>query len=159
MFPANASILAALTDSVGDVTVTTTTRVLENNAVVPTLVCTSKSGDACPTTLLLSDTDKNLYKLPQAVGASPDNSIVWWRKANLHNALNPAYLGSCDPHLPLQSVERRFTVGAGGDLSMVNGSCLWPTSNGSIITSGSCTQPQVLWLCNSLHNNLPVTHT
>lgn len=144
VFPSNASVHSSLTDGAGDATVVTTTRVLENNAIVTTLVCTSKSGGACPTTLLLSDTDKNHFGVPQAAGGSPDNTLVWLQKSNLHNALNPAYLGSCDPHVPLQSVERRFTVGAGGDLRMANGSCLWPVSNDSIITSGDCTHPQVI---------------
>jgi hypothetical protein len=53
MFPGNASIAHSLTDATGSSTVAATTRVLENNAVVTTLVCTSKSGAACPVELLL----------------------------------------------------------------------------------------------------------
>ena len=143
MFPGNASISHTLTDPAGDASVVATTRVLENNAIVTTLVCTSKSGGACPTTLLLSDTNGNHYGVDQFAGAAPDGDLVWWRKENLHAALNPAYVGSCDPHVPLQSVERRFTVGASGDLRMVNGSCLFAGArvdkyNHSMITSGAC---------------------
>jgi hypothetical protein len=91
-----------LTDSKnGGSSVSATTRVLENNVIVTTLVCTSKASGACPTTLLLSDTNGNHYGVNQSAGASPENDLVWWRKENLHEALNPAYLGSCDPHMPL----------------------------------------------------------
>ena len=143
MFPGNASLAHTLTDHAGENTVTATTRVLENNVVVTTLMCTSKSGAACPATLLLSDTDNNHFGVEQTVGfAAAGSNLVWWRKENLHAALNPAYVGSCDPHLPLQSVERRFTIGAGGDLRMVNGSCLYisasPPQQPTIITSGAC---------------------
>ena len=147
MFPGNASIAHSLTDATGSSTVAATTRVLENNAVVTTLVCTSKSGAACPVELLLSDTNKNHYKVAQDAGASSGSDLIWWRKENLHEALNPAYVGSCDPHMPLQSVERRFTVGADGALQMVNGSCLWAdeSANTSGITSGDCSLPQGGW--------------
>lgn len=147
MFPGNASIVYTLTDVTGSATVAATTRVLENNAMVTTLVCTSKSGATCPVELLLSDTNKNYYKVAQDVGASPESDLIWWRKENLHEALNPAYVGSCDPHMPLQSTERRFTVGAGGALQMVNGSCLWAdeSSNVSGVTSGDCALPQGGW--------------
>ena len=147
MFPGNASIVHTLTDPTGDASVRATTRVLENNVVVTTLLCTSESGGACPTTLLLSDTNGNYFGVNQSVGASPDNDLVWFRKENLHETLNPAYLGSCDPHMPLQSTERRFTVGAGGDLRMANGSCLWydESATPGMITSGACDKPQGGW--------------
>jgi hypothetical protein len=148
MFPGNASIAHTLTAPAGDASLTATTRVLENNAVVTTLVCMSKSGGACPATLLLSDTNGNHYGVEQSVGASSANDLVWWRKENLHAALNPAYLGSCDPHLPLQSTERVFTVdSAHGDLRMANGSCLWSDEAAApgIITSGACAAPQVVF--------------
>ena len=111
-------------------------------------MCTSKSG-ACRAELLLSDTNKNHYRVAQEAGASPASDLIWWRKENLNEALNPAYLGSCDPHMPLQSVERRFTVGAAGALQMVNGSCLWAAEESSnrsaAITSGDCALPQGGW--------------
>ena len=74
MFPGNSTLSHTLIDSAG--TVTATTRVLENNAVVTTLVCTSKSGAACPVELLLSDTDGNHYGVSQDAGAAPDNKLV-----------------------------------------------------------------------------------
>ena len=148
MFPGNASIVHVLRDPSGDASVTATTRVLENNAVVTTIVCASKSGGACPLTLLLSDTNGNHYGVDQAAGAAPDGDLVWWRKENLHAALNPAYTGSCDPHYALQSVERRFTVGSDASLRMVNGSCLWSDEAAApgIITSGACAGPQGEWM-------------
>jgi len=149
MFPGNASIVQKLVDaSAGDASVSVTTRVLENNAIVTTLVCASKTGAACPATLLLSDTNANHFAVDQLTGASPNGDLLWWRKENLHTTLNPAYLGSCDPNLPLQSTERRFAVGAGGDLRMANGSCLWfdAAAAPGIITSGACgAQPQGGW--------------
>lgn len=145
MFPGNASIVHTLTDATGSAMVAATTRVLENNAVVTTLVCTTKSGGACPVELLLSDTNHNHYKVAQDVGASPAGDLVWWRKENLHEALNPAYVGSCDPHMPLQSVERRFTVDTDGALQMVNGSCLWASNASGMVTSGDCALPQGGW--------------
>jgi hypothetical protein len=151
MFPGNASIVHTLTDqSVGGASVAATTRVLENNAIVTTLVCSSPGGAACPTTLLLSDTNGNHFGVGQSAGAAPDSAVVWWRKENLHAALNPTYLGSCDPHVPLQSVERRFTVDpASGALRMANGSCLWSDNSTApargIITSGACAGPQGGW--------------
>jgi hypothetical protein len=164
MFPGNASIVHVLSDPSGAATVAATTRVLENNAVVTTLTCSvggggersgSGSGSAaamCPLELLLSDTDGNHYGVKQSVGVAADGSLVWWRKENLHEALNPAYIGSCDPHLPLQSTERSFTVGVDGTVKLVNGSCLWadtgaPTSTAPshIITSGDCSLPQGGW--------------
>ena len=54
MFPGNASIVHSLIDSAGEASVTATTRVLENNVIVTTLVCASKLGSACSATLLLS---------------------------------------------------------------------------------------------------------
>jgi hypothetical protein len=149
MFPGNASLTHTLVDPTGDASVRATTRVLENNVVVTTLMCTSKSGKgACKVSLLLADTNQNHYKVNQSTGASPDADLVWWRKENVHETLNSAYLGSCDPHMPLQSTERRFTVDAdGGDLRMANGSCLWsdPSVAPGMITSGACSQPQGGW--------------
>ena len=146
MYPGNATVVHALAGAAG--TLASTTRVLENNAVLTTLVCTSKSGDACPVTLQLSDTDANYYGVPQKTGAAPDGTLVWWRKENLHSALNPAYLGPCDPHVPLQSTERVFTVDTTTSaLRMANGSCLWSdeaTSPG-VVTSGACTAPHGAW--------------
>jgi hypothetical protein len=161
MFPGNASIVHTLTGPTGDASVSATTRVLENNVIVTTLKCTSKSGGECPTTVLLSDTNKNHYGVDQYVGASPDNDLVWFRKENLHASLNPAYVGSCDPHLPLQSTERRFTVGAGGDLRMVNGSCLWydESTAPGMITSGACSQPQGGWKWNGNASMGDIVHT
>ena len=203
MFPGNASFVHTLTNAAGSATVAATTRVLENNAIVTTLVCTSPSGGACPVELLLSDTDGNHYGVARLVycylwrvlknahaayrtaahcraplrlallntpharqaqdaGAAPGNDLVWWRKENLIEALNPAYVGSCDPHMPLQSVERRFIVGAGGALQMVNGSCLWAdeTANASrIITSGDCALPQGKWEWTGSKTKGEIKHT
>ena len=146
MFPGNGSIVHAITAQASSVA--GTTRVLENNAVVTTLVCTAEAGGACPFTLQISDTDGNYYKVSQETGAAADGSLIWWRKENLHGALNPAYLGSCDPHVPLQSTERVFTVdSAGAALKMANGSCLWSdevTSPG-VISVGACTSPHGGW--------------
>ena len=116
--------------------------------MVTDLVCAGKLGSVCSAVLLLSDTNDNHYGVDQSVGSSPAGDLVWWRKENLKQALNPAYLGSCDPHEPLQSTERRFTVGAGGDLLMANGSCLWfeeSAAGPGLITSGACAQPQGGW--------------
>jgi hypothetical protein len=160
MFPGNASIVHTLTSPAGDASVTATTRILENNAVVTTLQCTSKSGPSCSATLLLSDTNGNHFGVRQSVGAAPDNTVVWWRKENLNEALNPAYVGSCDPHVPLQSVERRFTVGVSGDLRMVNGSCLWSDESVApgIITSGACAGPQGGWKWAGNSSNGEIVH-
>jgi hypothetical protein len=145
MFPANASIVSSL--SSGGARVAGATRVLENNAVVTTLTCTSATGSNCALSLLLSDTDANVYRVAQDAGAAPDGSLVWWRKENLHTALNPAYTGSCDPRLPLQSTERAFTVDAAGFLAMANGSCLWadPAAPPGVVTTGACVAPQGVW--------------
>jgi hypothetical protein len=159
MFPGNATVVHALTAAVG-ASVVGATRVLENGVVLTTLVCASAEGGDCAVTLLLSDTDANYYKVAQDAGAAPDGSLVWWRKENLHGALNPAYVGSCDPHLPLQSTERAFTVDAGGSLAMVNGSCLWSdeaTSPG-IITVGECTAPNGAWTWNGTAAKGDVVH-
>ena len=161
MFPGNASIVHTLTDPTGDASVSATTRVLENNVVMTTLRCASKSGAACPTTLLLSDTNNNKYGVEQFAGAAADNDLVWWRKENLHHPLNPAYMGSCDPHMPLQSTERRFIVTTGGDLRMVNGSCLWFDESAApgTITSGACTAPQGEWKWSGNVTNGDIVHT
>eukprot|EP01050_Picozoa_sp_SAG11_P002451 SAG11_NODE_124_length_15798_cov_14.675776_15_plen_161_part_00 len=140
MFPGNASILHTFTDPAGDASVSATTRVLENNAAVTDLVCTNRLGGVCSAVLLLSDTNDNHYGVDQSVGWSPAGDVVWWRKENLHQALNPAYVGSCDPHTPLQSTERRFTVDAGGDLRMANGSCTCPGSRRYACPSYRCTR-------------------
>lgn len=162
MFPGNASVVSTLTDSSdGKTIVVSTTRVLENNAVITTFVCTSQSGSTCSATLLLSDTDGNHYGVAQDVGAALDGTSVWWRKENLHNALNPAYLGSCDAHLPLQSTERMFIVNAvSGDLRMANGSCLWfdNTTTSASITSGACTAPNGLWTWRGNATNGDIVH-
>jgi len=161
MFPGNASIVHTLTDPAGDASVSATTRVLENNVVVTDLVCTSRLGGDCSTVLLLSDTNDNHYGVDQSVGASPAGDLVWWRKENLHAAFNPTYVGSCDPYTPLQSTERRFTVGAGGDLRMVNGSCLWFDESAApdLITSGACAQPQGGWKWMGDTSNGDIVHT
>lgn len=160
MFPGNASIVHTLNDPSGDASVSATTRVLESNVIATELVCTSKLGGVCPTKLLLSDTNNNHFAVDQSVGSSPDRDLVWWRKENLHQALNPAYVGSCDPHVPLQSTERRFTVGASGDLRMANGSCLWYDEYVAqdIITSGACSQPQGSWKWVGNASNGDVVH-
>lgn len=163
MFPGNASIVHTLTDSAGGASVAATTRVLENNVIVTTLTCASSTaGGACPATLLLSDTNRNYFGVQQTVGVAPDSTLVWWRKENLHAALNPAYIGSCDPHLPLQSVERRFTIAPGsGDLRMVNGSCLWAdeATASSLVTSGSCAAPQGGWRWTGNSSGGDIVHT
>jgi hypothetical protein len=145
MLPGNASIAHSLAGAGG--TVVGSTRVLENNVVATTLVCTSASGAPCAATLLLSDTDGNHFGVAQDAGAAPDGSLVWWRKENLHSALNPAYTGSCNPLFPLQSTERAFTVDASDNLAMANGSCLWfdPVASPGVVTTGSCTAPQGVW--------------
>ena len=161
MFPGNASITHALSSSGGG-SVVGATRVLENNAVVTTLTCTSPTGAPCPLTLLLSDTDANLYKVGQATGAEPDGSLVWWRKENLHSALNPAYLGPCDPRLPLQSTERAFTVEpATGALALANGSCLWSdeASSPGMVTVGACAAPHGAWVWNGTAGSGNIVHT
>jgi hypothetical protein len=170
MFPGNASISHTLAGAAGVGTVAATTRVLENNAVVTTLVCTSKSGAACPVELLLSDTDGNHFGVSQDAGAAPDGKLVWWRKENLHEALNGAYVGSCDPHHALQSVERSFTVAADGALQMVNGSCLWAAASAdgnsaeaapgaTVITSGDCKKPQGGWKWKGSASKGDIVHT
>ena len=89
-------------------------------------MCTATGGKACPVTLVLSDTNQNHYNVAQDTGAASDGTSMWWRKENLRNALNPAYVGSCDADVPLQSTERLFTVDGGtGAVRMANGSCLW----------------------------------
>ena len=148
MFPGNASIVHALSSSLGGASVVGATRVLENNVVATTLACASGAGGACALTLLLSDTDGNHFRVAQDAGAAPDGSLVWWRKENLHSALNPAYVGPCDPLLPLQSTERAFTVDpASGLLAMANGSCLWSDEGTSpgVVTVGACTAPHGVW--------------
>jgi len=151
MFPGNASIVFALTTDAG-ASVTGATRVLENGAVVTTLTCMPPArgggggGTTCAVTLTLSDTDANHFGVAQEAGAAADGSLVWWRKENLHNALNPAYLGPCDPHVPLQSTERAFAID-GPNLAMANGSCLWSdeAANPGVVTVGACTAPQGAW--------------
>ena len=126
-----------------------------------TLVCTAEAGGACPVTLQISDTDGNYYKVAQETGAAADGSL-WWRKENLHGALNPAYLGSCDPHVPLQSTERVFTVDpASAALKMANGSCLWSdevTAPG-VISVGACTSPHGGWTWKGAAAKGDVLHT
>ena len=145
MVPGNASIVHALAAAGG--AVLGATRVLENNVVATTLTCVSAAGGACAVTLALSDTDGNHYGVAQDAGAAPDGSLVWWRKENLHGALNPAYTGSCSPLHPLQSTERAFTVDTAGFLSMANGSCLWsdPAASPGMVTTGACVAPQGVW--------------
>lgn len=74
---------------------------------------------------------------------------VWWRKENVHEASNPAYVGSCDPFDALFSVERSFVVSTTDSmLSMNNGSCLWlddPGASSSTVSTGSCNAPQGKW--------------
>ena len=160
MFPANASIVHTLSSAAGGVA--GRTRVLENNAIATTLTCTSASGAPCALTLLLSDTDANVYRVAEAAGAAPDGSLIWWRKENLHAALNPAYLGSCDPRLPLQSTERAFTVdAASGALALANGSCLWSDEAAApgIITTGACAAPQGAWTWRGTPRAGDIVHT
>eukprot|EP01052_Picozoa_sp_SAG31_P018193 SAG31_NODE_1278_length_9041_cov_3.415231_1_plen_2946_part_10 len=161
LFPRNASFVHTLSDPSGGDRVFATTRVLENNAVLTTLTCTAKSSGACRVELLLSDTDGNHYGVAQDAGANADHTVVWWRKDNLREALNAAYVGSCDPRLPLQSVERRFTVGNNGVLRMVNGSCLWSDESAApgIVTSGDCAQPQGAWKWAGPASKGDVVHT
>ena len=153
MFPGNASIAHGLV-AAGGAGVAGATRVLENGAVVTALTCTPGSGSApggaCAATLLLSDTDGNYFKVAQDAGAAPDGSLVWWRKENLHAALNAAYLGPCDPLVPLQSTERAFVVDAGGRLAMANGSCLWSDEAAApgMVTAGACAPPSGAWAWN-----------
>ena len=147
MFPGNASIVHSLTSEFASVV--GSTRVLENNAVVTTLSCTTLTGTPCALTLLLSDTDANHYNVAQDTGAASDGSLVFWRKENLHSALNPAYLGPCNPLVPLQSTERAFTVEpTSGLLTMVNGSCLWSDedANPGMVTVGACAAPHGAWV-------------
>ena len=86
---------------------------------------------------------------------------MWWRKENLHEALNAAYVGSCDPHVALQSVERSFTVAADGALKMVNGSCLWSDESAApgMITSGDCDHPQGGWKWTGSASKGEIVHT
>ena len=86
---------------------------------------------------------------------------MWWRKENLHEALNAAYVGSCDPHVALQSVERSFTVAADGALKMVNGSCLWTDESAApgMITSGDCDHPQGGWKWTGSASKGEIVHT
>jgi hypothetical protein len=160
MFPGNASISHAL--SVGDDnTVVGTTTVLENNAILTTLTCTSATGAPCALTLLLSDTDANVYGVAQDTGAAADGSLVWWRKENLRSALNPAYLGSCNPLLPLQSTVRAFTVApATNALALGNGSCLWADAAAApgVVTVGACTAPQGSWVWNGTAGAGEIVH-
>ena len=159
MYPSNASIVHTLGRA--GATVASITRVLENNAVVTTLVCTTPGGGPCNLTLTLSDTDGNHYGVAQDTGAAPDGSLVWWRKENLHSALNPAYVGSCDPRLPLQSTERAFTVGAQGALAMANGSCLWSDEAAApgVVTVGACVAPQGAWTWSGPAGSGDIVHT
>jgi hypothetical protein len=150
MFPGNSSIVHSLV-APGGAAVAGSTRVLENNVLATTLVCRSPSGGACNVTVRLSDTNGNVYGVAQGLGASPDGTLVWWRKENLHTALNPAYLGSCNPNLPLQSTERVFTVAAGsGNIVMANHSCLWSDEAAApgMVTVGACVAPQGVWSWN-----------
>jgi hypothetical protein len=159
MLPGAASIVHALAG--GGASVLGATRVLENGAVVTTVTCASAAGGGtCAATLLLSDTDGNHFGVAQDAGAAPDASFIWWRKENLHSALNPAYVGSCDPQLPLQSTERAFTVGAGGRLAMANGSCLFSDDAVApgVVTSGACASPQGGWAWNGTAARGDIVH-
>jgi hypothetical protein len=159
IFPGSASIVHAL--SAGGGSVVGTTRVLENNAVLTTLTCTSATGAPCALTLLLSDTDGNHFGVAQDTGAAADGSLIWWRKENLHSALNPAYLGSCNPLLPLQSTVRAFTVApATGALALGNGSCLWADEAAApgVVTVGACAAPQGGWVWNGTAGAGEVVH-
>ena len=161
MFPGNASITHSLSTS-GGAAVVGATRVLENNAIVTTLTCTSQSGGPCALTLLLSDTDANHYGVAQDAGAAPDGSLVWWRKENLHNALNPVYLGPCSPNVPLQSTERLFTVEpATGALALANGSCLWSDEAAApgVVTVGDCSAPHGAWVWRGSAASADIVHS
>ena len=160
MFPGNASITHTIS-AAGGAAVVGATRVLENGAVVTTLECASAAGGACAVTLLISDTDSNYFKVAQDAGAAPDGTLVWWRKENLNSALNPAYVGSCDPHVPLQSTERAFTIDAGGRVGLVNGSCLWSDEAAApgMVTSGDCASPQGAWSWNGTSARADIVHT
>ena len=160
MFPGNASMRHTLTNRSGTgASVSASSQVLENNAIVTTLTCHATTGGECPVELLLSDTDANHYHVAQAAGAV--DGIIWWRKDNLRQALNGAYVGSCDPSLPLQSVERRFTVGSNGALSMVNGSCLWydGATAPALVTSGNCAESPGRWTWDGPANKGDILHS
>jgi hypothetical protein len=162
MFPGNASIVHSLVAPSG-AAVSGSTRVLENNVLAMTLVCTSPpGGGACNVTVRLSDTNANVYGVAQDVGSSPDGTLIWWRKENLHSPLNPAYVGSCNPNQPLQSTERVFTIAAGsGALAMANGSCLWSDEAAApgLVTVGACAAPQGAWSWNGSTTRGDIVHT
>eukprot|EP00038_Savillea_parva_P022918 m.39036 g.39036 ORF g.39036 m.39036 type:complete len:1049 (+) comp5747_c0_seq1:158-3304(+) len=163
MVPGNATLESRLVDAAGSkASLTTTTRVLENNAVTTSIVCTSASGAACDVTLVVSDTNNNYYKVDQAVGAASDGTSVWWRKENFHNALNPAYLGPCDSHIPLQSTERLFAIDtSSGSIQLGNGSCLWSdaTVSSPIVTSGACSDANGKWTWKGSATSGDIVHT
>ena len=82
---------------------------------------------------------------------------MWWRKENLHNAANTAYLGSCDPNTVLYSVQRSFVVDPGtGALAMANGSCPWANFNNEsdpssvVVSTGDCAAPNGQWRYRSI---------
>ena len=163
MFPGNASVAHALAGA-GGAAVTGATRVLENGAVVTSLSCSAAAagGGACAATILLSDTDANHFGVSQDAGAASDGTFLWWRKENLHGALNPAYLGPCDPLVPLQSTERAFTIdAASGRLGLANGSCLWSDEAAApgMVTSGACTSPQGAWTWSGAAAKGDIVHT
>lgn len=160
MFPGNASIVHTIAATDGSI-VSGNTRVLENNVIESTIVCTSMGGGVCDVTFLLSDTDGNHFNVAQDAGAAPDGTYLWWRKENLHGALNPAYIGSCDPLLPLQSVVRSFVIDSIGTVAMTNGSCLWSdeASSPGIITVGDCTSPQGTWVWNGTSEKGDIVHS
>jgi hypothetical protein len=139
--------------------ITAKTAVLENNVVHTTVVCEAPAP--CPLELTLSDTNRNHFRTTQTAGRAlalaggGSGSAVWWRKENLHDgqAINPAYLGSCDPFQLLQSTQRSFVVGGNSSssnrLSMANGSCLWLADGANasdvLLSTGDCSQPQGCW--------------
>ena len=102
----------ALTSAALDIVAETV--VSEGNVILTTLSCQPKAGGAatCPLVLSLSDTNSNHFAVEQATGTAAAGTLIWWRKENLHEALNPAYLGTCDPLTVLQSTQRAFVAGA-----------------------------------------------
>jgi hypothetical protein len=146
------------------VTLTSETVISEGNVILTSLRCDARGATAtsepptCAVALSLSDTNSNHFRVGQstgsASGAGGGGSVIWWRKENLHQAINPAYLGSCDPLRVLQSTQREFRVDPHTSrLSMANGSCMWAHDDTTgaarggpvTVTTGACSQPRGCW--------------
>lgn len=122
------------------------------NASFTTVVCTRTDGQPCELSITLRDCCGNHAGVTEHAGASPDGSVLFFRKENLHDggATNPAYIGSCDAQQLFYNLERSFVVSpTSNTLAMANGSCLWvldpSNATSSAITTGSCQQPQGQW--------------